>query len=385
MLATIPAPGGGSGLAWAEGSLWVGQHRNRKIHQVDPETGAVLRTIESNRFVTGVTWVDGELWHATWEGDESDLRRLDPQTGEVLEKLDMPPGVGISGLSPMAATGSSAAVAAAARCGWSGGRGKAPPPAPRASNRSGVTVTVHHIALPPLALGRQSADTIGQFECTVTLIPFDRGQIESRSQSTLPSPIQCRVASRLQEIGARTEVGKFLIEGNHTTAWNKAFPLLFRTRVECAQAAEIAVADGFDQKDVELMIDDAGSGVRLEGAAKSLRGGAAERSKPLLRIDPKRQIEIEAFMPNLDAFTTELRKPRDFLPEWLGHRADHGHRPHFGRRSPCMGNEISRNSELALPRQQVAVLSPILAGLTTLIQKSHEITLAAMPALRSAT
>lgn len=100
VLASIPAPGGGSdsGLAWAEGSLWVGQYRDRKIYQIDPETGAVLRTIESNRFVTGVTWVDGELWHATWEGDDSDLRRIDPQTGEVLESLEMPHGVGISGL-----------------------------------------------------------------------------------------------------------------------------------------------------------------------------------------------------------------------------------------------------------------------------------------------
>src|SRR3712207_1320884 len=93
VLATIPSPGGGSGLAWAEGSLWVGQYRDRKIHQVDPETGAVLRTIESSRFVTGVTWVDGELWHGTWEGDESDLRRLDPGTGEVLDRLEMPAGV----------------------------------------------------------------------------------------------------------------------------------------------------------------------------------------------------------------------------------------------------------------------------------------------------
>ncbi len=100
VLHTIPAPGGGadSGLAWAEGTLWVGQYRDRKIHQVDPETGKVLRTIESNRFVTGVTWVDGELWHATWEGDESELRRIDPQTGEVLEQLEMPAGAGISGL-----------------------------------------------------------------------------------------------------------------------------------------------------------------------------------------------------------------------------------------------------------------------------------------------
>ena len=70
VVATIPSPGGGgdSGMAWAEGSLWVGQYRDRKIHQIDPETGAVLRTIEANRFVTGVTWVDGELWHGTWAG-----------------------------------------------------------------------------------------------------------------------------------------------------------------------------------------------------------------------------------------------------------------------------------------------------------------------------
>jgi glutamine cyclotransferase len=100
VLATIPAPGGGSdsGLTWAEGTLWVGQYRDRKIHQIDPETGAILRTIESNRFVTGVTWLDGELWHATWENEQSELRRIDAGTGEVLEKLDMPPGLIISGL-----------------------------------------------------------------------------------------------------------------------------------------------------------------------------------------------------------------------------------------------------------------------------------------------
>jgi glutamine cyclotransferase len=100
VLATIPAPGkgGDSGLAWAEGSLWVGQYRERKIHQINPETGEILRTIESKRFVTGVTWIDGELWHGTWEGDESELMRVDPNTGEVLERLDMPPGIGVSGL-----------------------------------------------------------------------------------------------------------------------------------------------------------------------------------------------------------------------------------------------------------------------------------------------
>ncbi|MES2635265.1 MAG: hypothetical protein V4669_20025 [Pseudomonadota bacterium] len=100
VVASIPAPGSGSdsGMAWAEGSLWVGQYRDRRIHQIDPATGAIRRTIESNRFVTGVTWVDGELWHGTWEGDESDIRRIDPTSGEVITRLQMPDGTGVSGL-----------------------------------------------------------------------------------------------------------------------------------------------------------------------------------------------------------------------------------------------------------------------------------------------
>jgi hypothetical protein len=98
--ASIPAPGGGndSGLAWAEGSLWVGNYRGRRIYQIDPGSGAVLRTIDSNRFVTGVTWVEGDLWHGTWEEDRSELRRIHPHTGEVLTRLEMPPGTHVSGL-----------------------------------------------------------------------------------------------------------------------------------------------------------------------------------------------------------------------------------------------------------------------------------------------
>jgi glutamine cyclotransferase len=99
VIATIPAPSqGDSGLTWAEGSLWVGEYRARKIRQIDAETGAVLRTIESDRFVTGVSWVNGELWHGTWEGDGSDIRRVNPEDGAVFERLELPSGVGVSGL-----------------------------------------------------------------------------------------------------------------------------------------------------------------------------------------------------------------------------------------------------------------------------------------------
>lgn len=100
VLSTIPAPGEGSdsGLTWAEGSLWVGNYRGRKIHRIDPETGAIQNTIECSRLVTGVTWIDGELWHGTWEGEESDIRHIDPETGAVLETITMPPGTAVSGL-----------------------------------------------------------------------------------------------------------------------------------------------------------------------------------------------------------------------------------------------------------------------------------------------
>jgi hypothetical protein len=96
----IPAPGGGgdSGMAWAEGALWVGQYLDRRIHQVEPETGRILRTITSERYVTGVTWVEGELWHATQEDGASEVRRIDDRTGEVLQSLEMPQGRLVSGL-----------------------------------------------------------------------------------------------------------------------------------------------------------------------------------------------------------------------------------------------------------------------------------------------
>jgi streptogramin lyase len=100
VVSTIPAPGEGrdSGLTWAEGRLWVGEYRARKIHQIDPGTGAILRVIESDRFVTGVCWTDGELWHGTFEAEQGDLRRVDPESGEVTERLSLPAGVGVSGL-----------------------------------------------------------------------------------------------------------------------------------------------------------------------------------------------------------------------------------------------------------------------------------------------
>jgi outer membrane protein assembly factor BamB len=99
VLSSIPAPSAtSSGLTWAEGALWVGDYANKSLRQIDPETGDVKRTLSSTRFVTGVTFVDGDLWHGTWEDNASEIRRVDARTGEVLETIEMPPDHIVSGL-----------------------------------------------------------------------------------------------------------------------------------------------------------------------------------------------------------------------------------------------------------------------------------------------
>jgi glutamine cyclotransferase len=97
-MVSTPELVGASGMAWAEGSLWVGCFGDRKILEIDPETGQVLSEVLSDRFVTGVSFCDGELWHATQEDERSELRRVDRKTSEVLEELALPRGIVVSGL-----------------------------------------------------------------------------------------------------------------------------------------------------------------------------------------------------------------------------------------------------------------------------------------------
>jgi outer membrane protein assembly factor BamB len=85
-----PSRGDDSGMAWADGYLWIGQYRQSKIHKVDAKTGEVVKTLSSDRFVTGVSCVDGALWHASsGDGQPSELRRL-AADGTVEESLAVP-------------------------------------------------------------------------------------------------------------------------------------------------------------------------------------------------------------------------------------------------------------------------------------------------------
>ncbi|HET8938848.1 MAG TPA: glutamine cyclotransferase [Polyangiales bacterium] len=87
-----------SGMAWADGYLWIGEFKAGQVHQVDPETGEIVRTLQTNRHVTGVTWVQGELWHGTMADDQSELCEIDPTTAALRRRVALPRGSLVSGL-----------------------------------------------------------------------------------------------------------------------------------------------------------------------------------------------------------------------------------------------------------------------------------------------
>jgi hypothetical protein len=96
----IPAPGKGldSGMAWADGYLWVGQYRAAKIHQIDAKTGEIVKTLSSDRFVTGVSCVDGALWHGVSDdGGPPELRRL-AADGSIEETLTVNGATHVAGV-----------------------------------------------------------------------------------------------------------------------------------------------------------------------------------------------------------------------------------------------------------------------------------------------
>jgi len=85
-----PAPGNDSGMAWADGHLWIGHYGGAQILKVDAETGDVVKTLRSDRFVTGVSWVDGALFHGvSGDGMPCEIRRV-ASDGTVEETIEVP-------------------------------------------------------------------------------------------------------------------------------------------------------------------------------------------------------------------------------------------------------------------------------------------------------
>jgi hypothetical protein len=96
VIAEIQLPDDGvSGMSWADGHFWVGNHRGKHLLKVGLD-GRVAARIDSDCHVCGVTWSRGELWHCAWSTRSpsadgwAELRRVDPLNGAVLRRLRFP-------------------------------------------------------------------------------------------------------------------------------------------------------------------------------------------------------------------------------------------------------------------------------------------------------
>src|SRR2546430_8048095 len=113
-----------------------------------------------------------------------------------------------------------------------------------------------------------------------------------------------------------------LVERNCPASRRPAVGLILRALAVMAEPAEIAVAPRFEEKGVDLLADHAGVGPGLISRLQGTILRTSQFAKPILQIDPHRQIEILAFVPNLDAFPAELAETRNLLPQRPGDRSD---------------------------------------------------------------
>lgn len=204
--------------------------------------------------------------------------------------------------------------------------------------------------------GLSSLQPVGALPPAASVHLSEPRQVERRPQASRSSSIQHRISGGSQQIGARREAFDRFVEGNGPAAGRAAFLLAFWTGVEIAQPAEIPVGSRLDQKDFDLMIGDAWTLAAPKGFEQRNISGPAERAEPFLRRDPYGQIDVLAFVPNLDSGATEIVESRDFLPQRFGRRADHRDRLDFLESHQRVGNDIRGPAEIALPPQHETIL-----------------------------
>nr|WP_187399367.1 hypothetical protein [Bradyrhizobium paxllaeri] len=154
----------------------------------------------------------------------------------------------------------------------------------------------------------------------------------------------------------RYEVSDDFVEWNRAAVGNEAIAFSLRTTAERTEPAKIPVAHRFEQKDIQLVADNADAETRFICLAQGSTGRPADFPEAVLPIDPERQIEIAAFMPDFDALATKLPEPRNLLPQRLGDRAYHGDRLDLWKRHPRLRDDICRHAKLTLALQKIAVL-----------------------------
>ncbi len=175
--ATAPVALGGrpSGVALADGSVWVGDVSRGAVERVDPERGAVVQTIPVGSGPDGIGAGEGAVW-AT-DALAGTLLRISPETDTVVQTIPMPTG-------PRGVAVTDDAVWVASRYARS---------VTRVDARTGDVELTAHIGGSPIgiAAGFGSVWTTNETDASVGRLDPATGRVQQRiGVGNAPGPIQ---------------------------------------------------------------------------------------------------------------------------------------------------------------------------------------------------
>lgn len=84
----LKTPSGAHGLKWVDGKYWMAVPASGKIFLMEPETGAIVRSIPAPTVRThGLAWDNGVLWCVG--STEREIYKMDPKDGKLLAKIKL--------------------------------------------------------------------------------------------------------------------------------------------------------------------------------------------------------------------------------------------------------------------------------------------------------
>ena len=84
----LTTPSGAHGLKWVDGKYWMAVPASGKIFLMEPESGAIVRSIPAPTVRThGLAWDNGTLWCVG--STEREIYKMDPRDGKLLAKIKL--------------------------------------------------------------------------------------------------------------------------------------------------------------------------------------------------------------------------------------------------------------------------------------------------------
>ncbi|MEZ5934847.1 MAG: hypothetical protein R3F54_23515 [Alphaproteobacteria bacterium] len=180
-------------------------------------------------------------------------------------------------------------------------------------------------------------------------------------KSTIPAIEQHDGAIRPEGAAIENEAFHLLQEGMIATAGDMTGRLAFGTGSVGAKPAEIAIAARLEHEHIDLMMGNADLACAVE-LRQDLPAKPIEPWQLVQAGEPERQVDVLAFMPELDPSSAIRGESRHLLPQRLCDRADQRDAHHRGELRPSVRQRIGSQAKLLMAQGQktIVLVDPLL-------------------------